>query len=103
MAMLGQNIPKWIIESKSVNASNQVYIEYEFTGAFPDTPYVTATGLGVAGVDLDITLLTKDKVGITISGPVPGLKVQIHAMGLDEPGECYGQCSPTFEDGPCTS
>lgn len=104
MTWLGHNIPTWTIETKSINASNQAYVEHNFVSGFDDIPYVTATGLsGHAGVDLNITLLTKNKVGVTISAPVAGLKIQIHAISLDEPGECYGQCTPTFEDGPCTS
>ncbi|MBK26024.1 MAG: hypothetical protein CME70_18650 [Halobacteriovorax sp.] len=100
---LGQNIPQWIVEVKHVNASNKTYIEYNFTGGFPDIPYVTASSNAPALADCAIVKLTKDMVGITISGPIPGLKVEIHALGLKEPGNCYGMCTPTFESGDCTT
>jgi len=86
---LGQDIPLWVIEARSLKASNKLYLKHDFTIAFPSVPFVTATGRGGLGlVDINIINVTQHYVEFAISGPSPGLTVEMHAMALDPIYNC---------------
>lgn len=86
---LGTDIPLWTIEARSLPASNKLYLKHDFTIAFPSVPFITASGRGGLGlVDISIIKVTKFYVEIAISGPSPGLTVEMHAMALDPSFNC---------------
>jgi len=86
---LGQDIPLWTIEARSIPVNNAMYLKHMFSGVFPAPPFVTATGKGGLGlVDINIIKVTKQFVEISISGPNPGLRIEMHAMALDPAFPC---------------
>lgn len=86
---LGTDIPLWAIEARSLPASNKLYLKHNFTIAFPSVPFITASGRGGLGlVDISIIKVTKLYVEIAISGPSPGLTVEMHALALDPSFNC---------------
>ena len=99
---LGTDIPLWTIEARSIPASNKLYLKHNFTIAFPAVPHVTASGRGGLGLtDISIINVTKTYVEIAISGPSPGMTVEMHALALDPSFNCPCPQWITGLPGPC--
>jgi len=80
------NVPEWIIEVKSINMTGKYRAKYLFQSKFKSTPIVTATALSPSGVpmgnaDVHIVSVTKKEVDISINAYIPGMHVQLHAIG----------------------
>jgi hypothetical protein len=80
------SVPDWTIEVKSIDMTGKWRATYKFTAGFREPPVVTASALSPSGVplgnaDVHIVSITKDEVDISINAYVPGMHVQLHAIG----------------------
>ena len=80
------DVPQWIIEVKSINMTGKYRAKYFFESDFKTAPIVTATALGPKGMpmgnaDVHIVSVTKKEVDISINAYIPGMHVQLHAIG----------------------
>lgn len=80
------DIPQWVIEVKSINMTGKYRTKYLFESEFKTIPIVTATAMSPAGMpmgnaDVHIVSVTKKEVDISINAYVPGMHVQLHAIG----------------------
>jgi len=80
------NVPQWIIEVKSIDMSGKWRTRYQFKAEFNAPPVVTASALSPSGeplgnADVHIVSVTKKEVDISINAYVPGMHVQLHAIG----------------------
>jgi len=80
------DIPQWVIEVKSIDMTGKYRTKYLFESKFKTIPIVTATAMSPSGVpmgnaDVHIVSVTKKEVDISINAYVPGMHVQLHAIG----------------------
>ena len=80
------NVPQWVIEVKSIDMTGKYRTKYLFQSNFKSVPIVTATALSPNGTpmgnaDVHIVSVTKKEVDISINAYVPGMHVQLHAIG----------------------
>ena len=80
------DVPQWIIEVKSIDMTGKYRTKYSFKSDFNSAPIVTATALSPSGVpmgnaDVHIVSVTKQEVDISINAYIPGMQVQLHAIG----------------------
>lgn len=80
------NVPQWVIEVKSIDMTGKYRTKYLFQSNFKSVPIVTATALSPNGIpmgnaDVHIVSVTKKEVDISINAYVPGMHVQLHAIG----------------------
>ncbi len=80
------DVPQWIIEVKSIDMTGKYRTQYEFKAEFRTAPVVTASAYSPSGeplgnADVHIVSVTKRKVDISINAYVPGMHVQLHAIG----------------------
>mgnify|MGYP001167714770 CR=1 FL=1 len=79
-------VPDWTIEVKSIDMTGKWRTTYKFKANFREPPVITASALSPSGVplgnaDVHIVSVTKDEVDISINAYVPGMRVQLHAIG----------------------
>ena len=80
------DIPQWVIEVKSIDMTGKYRTKYSFKSSFKAVPIVTATALSPTGTpmgnaDVHIVSVTKKEVDISINAYIPGMHVQLHAIG----------------------
>jgi hypothetical protein len=80
------DVPQWIIEVKSIDMTGKYREKYKFKAEFRSPPVVTASVLSPNGepmgnADVHIVSVTKKEVDISINAYVPGMHVQLHAVG----------------------
>jgi hypothetical protein len=80
------DVPQWIIEVQNIDMTGKWRTKYEFKAEFRSIPTVTATALGpqglpVGGADVHIVSVSKKEVDISINAYIPGMHVQLHAVG----------------------
>ena len=80
------DVPQWIIEVKSIDMTGKWRAKYEFKAEFRTAPTVTASALSPSGeplgnADVHIVSVSKKEVDISINAYVPGMHVQLHAIG----------------------
>ena len=80
------DVPEWIIEVQSIDMSGKYRTVYEFKADFRTAPIVTASayspkGMPLGNADVHIVSVTRKKVDISINAYIPGMHVQLHAIG----------------------
>lgn len=80
------DIPNWVIETASIATDGRHRIVYTFKSKFNSIPTVTASvsdssELLTGNASVHIISVTKNEVDISISSNVPGLSIQLHALG----------------------
>ncbi len=80
------DVPQWVIEVKSIDMTGKWRTKYQFKADFRSVPTVTASALSPSGeplgnADVHIVSVTRKEVDISINAYVPGMQVQLHAIG----------------------
>lgn len=80
------DVPNWIIETRNINVDGNSRILYSFESNFRSTPSVTlsacsSSGQPLGNANVHIVSVNKNEIDISISANIPGMQIQMHAIG----------------------